>query len=197
MRKLAFGGGDKSALSGFSSTAIAAVYGQNTDSGNGVTGDSQLAEGVRGISHNASNGGVVGVCDTPNGTGVFGTCDDGSGFISGTGVWGKSLSSGWGVLGESQGFEGVRGISHNSDHGGVVGICDKENGIGVYGFCDDGSRSLVGTGVFGESSQGQGVHGLAASGIGVEGESKSGPGVVGLTPNGNGVEAEVLAGAQV
>jgi len=98
------------------------------------------------------------------------------------------------VTGESQLAEGVRGISHNPGNGGVVGICDKENGIGVYGFCDDGSRNLVGTGVFGESSQGQGVHGLAASGIGVEGESKSGPGVVGRTLNGNGVEGRSASG---
>src|SRR5215469_16718716 len=115
-------------VSGDSNTATAAVYGVNTDAGNGVTGESQFAEGVRGVSHNSDNGGVVGICDQANGVGVFGTCEDGKGVIAGTGVWGRS--SGWGVLGESLDFEGVRGISHNADHAGVVGICDQENGIG-------------------------------------------------------------------
>jgi hypothetical protein len=144
-------------LEGDSNTAQVAVYGHNTDAGNGVIGESQLAEGVRGVSHNPYHGGVVGVSDQNGGVGVFGTCDDGKGGVVGTGVWGKSRN--WGVLGESQDYEGVRGISHNPNHGGVVGICDKANGTGVYGFCDDGSKNLPGTGVFGESSLGEGVHG--------------------------------------
>ncbi len=192
-------------LEGDSNTTVTAVYGRNTDSGNGVIGESQLAEGVRGISHNPNHGGVVGVSDQNNGIGVFGTCDDGKSGVVGTGVWGKSRH--WGVLGESQDYEGVRGISHNPNHGGVVGICDKPNGIGVFGFCDDGSGNLVGTGVWGKSSQGEGVHGetnstkfAAVAGIelntasniaAVYGEQRGGgPGVFGTSANGEGVHGQ-------
>jgi hypothetical protein len=136
------------------------VVGKSTNF-NGGWFESSQAEGVRGICHNPNHGGVVGVSDQNNGIGVFGTCDDGKGGVVGTGVVGRSRY--WGVLGESQDFEGVRGISHNPNHGGVVGICDKANGIGVYGFCDDGSKNLPGTGVFGESSLGEGVHGQTNS----------------------------------
>jgi hypothetical protein len=54
-------------LEGDSNTPLVAVYGHNTDAGNGVIGESQLAEGVRGISHNPNHGGVVGVCDAVGG----------------------------------------------------------------------------------------------------------------------------------
>jgi hypothetical protein len=168
------------------------IYGESTGSGTGVwgfsqsniavVGESQSNEGVRGVSHNPNHGGVVGVCDQTNGTGVFGTCDDGKGG-AGKGVWGQSNGTGWGVLGESRGFEGVRGISHNPNHGGVVGICDKPNGIGVFGFCDDGTGSLAGTGVWGNSSQGEGVHG--------ETNSLTFAAVAGITLNANATGAGV------
>ncbi len=169
------------ALQGDSNNSVAAVYGINTDGGNGVAGESQNAEGVRGVSHNPNNGGVVGVCDQNNGVGVFGTCDDGKAGVVGTGVWGKSR--GWGVLGESQDSEGVRGLSYNPNHGGVVGICDKPNGIGVFGFCDDGSATLAGTGVWGKSSQGEGVHG--------ETNSATFAAIAGVMVNPNGTGAGV------
>ncbi len=145
-------------LEGDSNTAQVAVYGHNTDAGNGVIGESQLAEGVRGISHNPNHGGVVGISDAAGGNGVFGTCD------AGTGVIGES-KSGTGVFGESEAGEGVHGISHNPNHGGVVGICDAAGGNGVFGTCDTGTgvvgESKSGTGVFGESQAGEGVRGVS------------------------------------
>jgi hypothetical protein len=145
-------------LEGDSNTAQVAVYGHNTDAGNGVIGESQLAEGVRGISHNPNHGGVVGICDAAGGNGVFGTCD------SGTGVIGES-KSGTGVFGESEAGEGVHGISHNPNHGGVVGISDAVGGNGVFGTCDAGTgvvgESKSGTGVFGESQAREGVRGVS------------------------------------
>jgi hypothetical protein len=43
-----------------------------------------------------------------------------------------------GVWGESTDFEGVRGVSHNANHGGVVGINDAAGGIAVYGIAPNG-----------------------------------------------------------
>jgi hypothetical protein len=51
------------ALNGDSNNTVPAVYGKNTNSGDGVIGESELAEGVRGVSHNPNHGGVVGVSD--------------------------------------------------------------------------------------------------------------------------------------
>jgi hypothetical protein len=102
--------------------------------GIGVLGESTNFEGVRGISHNPNHGAVVGICDsTAGGFGVFGSCD------AGAGVTGHS-KSGIAVVGESTDFEGVRGISHNPNHGGVVGLCDSPaGGIGLFGSCDAGT----------------------------------------------------------
>src|SRR5262249_12013902 len=91
-----YGGGI--GVSGSTNTGTG-VWG-SSNAGNGVVGESQRAEGVRGVSHNSNNSGVVGICDQNNGVGVYGACDDGKGGVAGTGVWGKSLSSGLGVLGE-------------------------------------------------------------------------------------------------
>lgn len=86
---------------------------------------------------------------------------------------------------ESKEGEGVRGTSNNANHGGVVGISTHSGGIGVFGFCDDGSSSLQGTGVFGKSSGGEGVHGETNAG-------NFTAGVSGLATNGNGVAPGVL-----
>jgi hypothetical protein len=127
-------------LEGDSNTAQVAVYGHNTDEGNGVIGESQLAEGVRGISHNPNHGGVVGISDAVGGNGVFGTCD------AGTGVIGES-KSGTGVFGESQAGEGVRGVSDTPSSSGVSG----HNPGGLAGFFDGNvtvtSSLLLGGGV--------------------------------------------------
>jgi len=109
-----------------------------------------------------------------------------------------------GVVGEGVVFEGVRGISHASWHGGVVGINDNNNadktnpaGPGVFG-------TSQGTGVQGDSQTWMGVYGSTrstiggagvmgehpAGGPGVIGKSDGGIGVYGISATGEGVHAE-------
>src|SRR5215469_13605290 len=130
------------------------LTGTNSAGGIGVLGDSGQFEGVRGFSHNPSHAGVVGISDKSGGNGVYGTCDDGQGGAPGKGVWGldTSNSGGIGVAGESKHGEGVRGVSHNPNHAGVVGINDG-NGDAVYG------TSTAGRGVVGHSDSFDGVWG--------------------------------------
>jgi hypothetical protein len=148
--------------------------------GNGGWFESSQGEGVRGWAKTPHHGGVVGV-NTAGGIGVFGQSN------TNTGVVGESTAGNGGWF-ESQQTEGVRGVSHNPDHGGVVGICAAANGIGVFGFCDDGTGTLPGTGVFGKSSGGEGVHGesnnssnLAAIAGFMINPSGTGPGIYGST----------------
>ncbi len=94
-----------------------------------------------------------------------------------------------GVLGESNQFEGVRGVSHAPWHGGVVGINDNPNtdsnnpaGPGIYGVSK-------GTGVIGEGKTWMGVYGKSESttgGAGVMGEAV-GSGVIGKSKTWMGV----------
>lgn len=107
-----------------------------------------------------------------------------------------------GVTGEATKFEGVRGTSHASGHGGVVGINDQEAnaGPGVYGTSQaagvwgestgTGWHGVYGTtpskiggaGVFGEHTKdGTGVYGKSGDGIGVFGESAGNEGVRGTS----------------
>lgn len=52
-------------------------------------------------------------------------------------------STSWiGVFGESAQYEGVRGASHNRDHGGGVGINDA-GGAGIYGRSTNGGFAIV------------------------------------------------------
>lgn len=94
-----------------------------------------------------------------------------------------------GVLGESEKFNGVLGVSTANGHSGVAGVCDNGKGNGVYG------RSKAANGVIGYSSatgaagvaganddgEGSGVYGRSSKGAGVHGESKSFNGVLGVT----------------
>ncbi|MDQ6804797.1 MAG: hypothetical protein M3065_07475 [Actinomycetota bacterium] len=89
------------------------------------------------------------------------------------------------MRGESQSFEGVRGVSHNKDHGGVVGICDNPagtGGTGVFGSCDSGAgisgQSATWIGVFGESQDYEGVRGVS--------HNKDHGGVVGICDSASG-----------
>src|ERR1051326_6237999 len=70
------------------------------------------------------------------------------------------------VFGDTTLFEGVRGVGHSAVHGAVVGSND------------------AGTGVFGTSLQGEGVHGDGQT-AGVSGFSQAGDGVVGKTTSSN------------
>lgn len=108
--------------------------------GMGVRGESQTDVGVYGRSVNATgvtgyggSYGVIGQCD-PGGTAVDATSSDG-----GTGVWGRSLPTGYGVRGESSSGFGVRG--------------EAVTGIGVAGSAPQGI-ALSGEGRFGGQFKG-------------------------------------------
>jgi len=115
----------------------------------GVLGESQEAEGVRGVGHKGA--GVSGSSEKWIGT--YGESQEADG-VRGVGHKGAGVSGSsekWiGTYGESQEGEGVRGISHSAGHGGVVGI-------------NDNPTDQAGQGVYGESSMGEGVRGISHS----------------------------------
>jgi hypothetical protein len=147
---------------------------------------------------NSSTGttyGVLGNAFSPNGYAILGYADGGA-----TGVHGESDSTGPGVFGSSVAGEGVRGVSHNPNHGGVVGVNDA-GGIAIYGEGNTGagvvgvntSGTWVGvygesanqTAVWGKSTNASGVGGTSTGGIGVYGESTNYEGVRGVSHNAN------------
>lgn len=177
----------------------AALTVTNSGNGTGIWGQGGAGVGILGKS--SSWIGVYG--ESATNTAVWGH------GISGYGVYGDSAGAGIGVFGESAAFEGVRGVSHNIAHGGVVGV-NTAGGDGVLGTSDNWqgvegqsinstgvagySTSWVGTygfsstnnGVWGRSTNGNGIYGLADNtGIGVYGESASFEGVRGLSHNVN------------
>jgi hypothetical protein len=131
-----------------STPGVPAVEGKATGSNViGVYGESEQAEGVRGVGHQGA--GVSGTSDSW--IGVYGESQAAEGVRGvghkGAGVSGTSNS--WiGVYGESQATEGVHGVSHAQGHGGVVGMNDNP--------ATDGS---AGPGVYGKSTNGNGVYG--------------------------------------
>lgn len=137
------------------STTGTAIVGKSTVAGGvGVYGESGEYNGVRGVANNVNHGAVVGVHNAA-GLGVLGQS-------AGVGVFGNSLGDGAGVYGESARFNGVRGLAHSVDHGGVVGVHDG-GGVAVYG--------TGATGVQGDASSAAGYGGFfrnTAGGIGLK-----------------------------
>jgi hypothetical protein len=145
------------------STTWHGVYGttQSTTGGVGVMGESAQSEGVRGISHAPTHGGVVGINDNQTdgaGPGVYGAS-------RGTGVWGASQT--WmGVYGNSQSQTGGAGVMGEGTGPGVIG--KSQTGHGVYG---ETASTAGGAGVWGEhKGKGVGVFGGSSGGIGVYGK---------------------------
>jgi hypothetical protein len=142
---------------------MATVIGTGSNPGEvGVRGESQEAEGVRGIGHKGA--GVVGSSEKWYGT--FGESQEGDG-VRGIG------HKGAGVVGSSEQWIGVYGGSQSTTGGsGVVG-------------------DAVGTGVMGVSKTWHGVYGETqspAAGAGVWGEHKgAGSAVVGISNSGTGI----------
>ncbi len=101
----------------------AGVYGKSA-SGTGVFGEA-TGTAVWGQSHTWM--GVYGLSEsTTGGAGVMGEQKGG-----GAGVIGKSGSGNGGYFESAQG-EGVRGISHNPNHGAVVGLNDAGGDAGFF-----------------------------------------------------------------
>jgi hypothetical protein len=122
---------------------MATVIGTGNNPGEvGVIGESQEAEGVRGIGHKGA--GVSGSSDKWIGT--YGESQEAEG-VRGVGHQGAGVSGSsdkWiGVYGESQEGEGVRGVGHQG--AGVSG--SSEQWIGVYG------ASVSGVGVQGKGGR--------------------------------------------
>jgi hypothetical protein len=185
----------------FKEQIMSTVIGQGTGQGEiGVYGESQAAEGVRGVGHKGA--GVSGTSE--QWIGVYGESQAAEGVRGvghkGAGVSGTSEQ--WiGVYGESQATEGVRGVGHQGS--GVSGT--SEQWIGVYG------ESQAAEGVRGVGHQGSGVSGTSEQWTGVYGESAGFDGVLGVTTadghagvagvcdtgNGNGVYGRSAAGVGV
>ncbi len=162
---------DKASVGNVSSSADALSV-TNTDTGNGVAGNSTNGMGVTG------NGGIAGVFGgSPTGDGVFGQSSDGFGVrgdsVSDSGVHGESIK-GAGVSGQGGRF-GVSGS------GAEVGVFGSSTRTGVAGQ----TRSNKDAGVNGRNDgNGFGVFGFGQRGSGVEGHSTDGTGVVGFSEKG-------------
>jgi hypothetical protein len=148
-------------------TTGAAVLGQTSGAGSGLSGTASNANGFgatgsnTAVAHGSGAGGsFVGNHDT----GVIGTSVDATSY----GVWGRN-TSGDAVYGQATGLG--RGV-----HGRA------SDGIGVFG--ESGGASA---GVAGRSSSGDGVTGTAQSGNGVHGTTQSfDSGVLGENTSGHG-----------
>lgn len=127
----------------------------------GIYGESNLFNGVRGVTYAPGHGAVVGVSEnhTPEAVpGVFGQSD-------GTGVWGTSKT--WmGVYGNSESTTGGAGVMGEAVGPGVIG--KSQTWMGVYG---ETASTTGGAGVWGEhKAGGNGVVGVCQDGIGVFGK---------------------------
>jgi hypothetical protein len=143
------------AVLGYANGGAIGVRGVSDSTGQGVWGESQAGEGVRGTAHNPDHAGVVGVNDG-GGFGVYGLSTTQSGVVgestSGVGVYGKSTTSA-GIIGETA-------VAHTYNTPGVYGKSTGNGGIGVIGEANIGN--------------GYGVYGLSAAGAGVVGQSTTG-----------------------
>jgi hypothetical protein len=128
----------------------------------GIFGESQLFNGVSGLSHSGMSSGVYGTNDASgvlgSGTGVRGVSTNGAGVrgtsTSSDGVAGDS-TSGSGVYGESAASQtltssGVYGKSTGSGGIGVIGEANVDNAVGVFGV----STSPTGFGMYGRNLSG-------------------------------------------
>jgi hypothetical protein len=161
------------------------VYGV-APSGKGVYGNSANGTGVYG-AHTATNGTNPGVrgdsaSSTANSYGVWGSHNGGSGG----GVFGSTTGFSFGVVGASQGFDGILGLAGTTTNphtnGGYLTAVWGDGGTGASGVVGTTNNSFPavfgttasGTGVSGASSTGTGVNGFSSGGNGVEGSSGTG-----------------------
>lgn len=159
---------------------VAAVSGENTGAGIGVSGKASSNFGVAGFS--VSSHGVHGESTTNHA--VHGES------IQGRGVVGISQTF-VGVTGESTSNDGVFGTSQTGI--GVRGTCTGNN-FGVAGFSDIAhgvhGESRTNHAVHGESPEGRGVIGISQSFIGTTGQSTTNDGVLGISTSGIGVHGK-------
>jgi hypothetical protein len=159
------------------------MYGYSTNAtGTGVYGDSTGSTGY-GI-YGTGNTGIYGTSpSTTGGPGVQGASTTTSGF--GVGVIGQAAGPGaYGVYGAANGAGGygMYGSSTNATGTGVYGNSTGSTGYGIYGTGN--------TGVYGQSTTGNGVKGTssAANVFSLEGD-ETGAGGVGLYAHASGLYA--------
>ncbi len=170
--------------------AVAAVIGENTNGGDGVTGVSNSGDGVHGISTSAR--GVLAESDSNYGlraksrtfAGVRGSSIESRGVegqsTNSDGVVGNSLGAGAGVIGVSESGTGVEGKSTSGR--GMVAESDTNFGLRAT------SRTTAG--VRGSSIEGRGVEGQSTNSDGVVGNTDAGAGVIGISNKGIGVHGK-------
>jgi hypothetical protein len=162
------------------SPGAAGVFGSNNSGqGVGVQGNGPEA-GVSGFSQNATD--VRGVTQSSANFGVFGSNNSSAaptgGGAGGAGVFGLSVSPGAaGVFGSNNSGQGV-GVQGNGPDVGVRGFSDKHVGVrgdglerGVSGFSQNGAgvvgQSTAANGVLATSTNGQGVTAFSDNDIGL------------------------------
>ncbi len=118
-----------------STSGGAGVYGAS-EVGPGIIGESKVWHAIFGSSKSTVGGAGVWGEHKGNGAGVVGQCDSGRGVAGFSktwqGVYGSSDSQA-GVVGESNSFDGMFGISHSNQHAGVTG---QNTAGGMAGFFD-------------------------------------------------------------
>jgi hypothetical protein len=164
---------------------VPAILGENTASGFGVFGKSDLGVGVHGENEGGNSGPDRGVGvwgESQKGFGVFGSSDNLVGVKGvskigvgvnginggpganrpdrGCGVFGESVN-GYGLFASSDNFVGVDGATNASDQSGIFGINNAS------GQVPDGLKRPAGNGVWGHTTveKGSGVVGSVDSGL--------------------------------
>ena len=165
---------------GVSGSGVVGVHGSSYTGGGAVTGTGVLGTGELGVSGTS-----------PSGTGVMGTNGAGSSITIGFGggVRGDS-DNGWGVIGTSATYDGVRG-ENNGNGAAIHGVCHSVGGkAGLF----DGSLQVNGTTQFsGTVNSSAEIIAHVNTGDGVAGWTNDGSksGVVALNSNnGHGLYAK-------
>jgi hypothetical protein len=170
-------------------------------------GNATFPDAINGYTDQATGSGVYGECSAGAGIGVIGVNSTATAAGTGPGVYGQSNQTGaagvWGSGGTVT--RGVLGSTNNATYGGTQGQNAHIDGDGVVGINSAASGVGVGTGVFGQCSQGGGAaagvygyndHTAGAGIIGYNGAAAgagNGRGVIGVTAQSGGSAAGVYA----
>jgi hypothetical protein len=136
-------GGGGPGVQGQSTTGFG-VWGTST-SGTGVQGQSSTGFGVYGSSAGDNVAGVFGQTSTANTAGVLGRAEANS--ADAHGVCGYASSGAVGVLGISEGNDGMVALSHAAGHSGIWGYSTNAGGFGGYFVNFGGGVALVANGL--------------------------------------------------
>ena len=126
------------------STSGFGVWGTSS-SATGVQGQSSTGWGVYGSSAGNNAGGVFGQTSVANSSGVLGRAEANS--VDAKGVYGYASSGGVGVMGISEGNDGMVARSNAAGHSGIWGYSTNAAGWGGYFVNFGGGVALVASGV--------------------------------------------------